>query len=148
VRSLCAILAALIALAACAIPVRTYPGDQAILVAPVGTSQAEADGTTTMNPGLPQPKAEHYTHREPDGDRVMTAALSLAGLVLGGTGVGAFALPLIAKAKTALRIASELADDCASAETDDQVAIAKNLAMAKQKHAGVHALTQSVRGKT
>ena len=65
------------------------------------------------------------------------------GLLLGG---GA-AVPLVNRAKTALKIACNLADRVSNAETDDDVKAAKKLAEEQQIAAGVHALTQKVRGK-
>jgi len=65
------------------------------------------------------------------------------GLLLGG---GA-AVPLVSRAKTALKIACNLAERVGNAETDEEVKAAKQLAEAQQIAAGVHALTQKVRGK-
>ena len=134
-------------LGGCALPVRAVPSDKPILVAPVGTQHPQEDGSVALNPGLPQPKAEDF---KPAGGNWATWAnglLTVAGLVLGGTGVGAWALPLIGKAKTAIRIASELADRCAAAETDKDVEIAKSLAATAQEAAGVRTLTNKARRK-
>ncbi len=136
-------------LAGCALPVRAVPSDKPILVAPVGTQHPQEDGSTALNPGLPQPKAEDYKPAAGVGwAGWANGLLTVAGLVLGGTGVGAWALPLIGKAKTAIRIASELADQCAAAETDKDVEIAKSLAAAKQEALGVRTLTNKARRKT
>lgn len=70
-------------------------------------------------------------------------AFVLLGL-LTGTGGG---MVLVRRAKTALKIACELADRNADAETDEQVAENKRLAVSQQIKAGVHDLTQKVRGK-
>ena len=75
----------------------------------------------------------------------MVESVLMIGLgLLTGTGGG---MVLVRRAKTALKIASELADANAEADTEDQVAQNKKIAQAKQEAAGVHALTQSVRLK-
>lgn len=75
----------------------------------------------------------------------MVESVLMIGLgLLTGTGGG---MVLVRRAKTALKIASELADANAEADTEEQVAQNKKIAQAKQEAAGVHALTQSVRLK-
>ncbi len=71
------------------------------------------------------------------------ATLGLGLLVGGGA-----AIPLINRAKTALRIACSLADANANAETDLDVERNKMIAAQQQAAAGVVALTQAVRGKS
>lgn len=64
--------------------------------------------------------------------------------LLTGTGAG---VVMVRRAKTALKIACDLADANAEAETDEEVQKNKGIAEARQLKAGVQTLTQKVRGK-
>lgn len=147
VIALAIVLAAMcVALSGCfAVPVRAIPTDKPILVAPVGVQAPQADGTIALNPALPQPKADDF--KPPAQFPWADILFGIVSLLAGGTGVGAVAIPLIGKARTALKIAAELADRNAVAETDADVEKNKLIALAKQREAGVLALTQKVRGK-
>ena len=71
-------------------------------------------------------------------------ALLVALGLLTGTGGG---MVLVRRAKTALRIACDLADQNAVAETDQDVERNKMIAAQQQAALGVLKLTQAVRGK-
>lgn len=141
-----AIIALPLAVCAGCIPVRLVQTDQPVLVAPVGIEQPQADGSVALNPSLPQPKAEDF--KPPMGGMQWAdMLLNLACLVLGGTGVGAAALPVIGKLKTGLRITAALADANAAANTDVEVRLAKQAAQQAQDAAGVRKIVQRARGK-
>lgn len=127
-----------------AIPVRQVPTDQPILVAPVGTTVPNADGTQTHNPDLPQPKAESF--RPPANGWATIAAIisSLLALLFGGGGI--MAVRSMGKLRTAARIACDLVDQVAVADTDEQVVAAKKQAAERQDLYGVRTLTQQIRG--
>lgn len=75
----------------------------------------------------------------------MAKSILLTGLgLLTGAGGG---MVLVRRAKTALRIACDLADANARAETDTDVERNKLIAQQLQMAAGVQAMTQAVRGK-
>ncbi|MBA3622952.1 MAG: hypothetical protein H0W48_00480 [Methylibium sp.] len=139
-----AIMLAIVWLCGC-IPVRVVPSDQPILVAPVGVSIPQEDGTTALNPKLPQPRAGLY----PPPQGVPWGSILAVGLALcggGGTAV-AFAAPVIRRIRVAAQIACQLADDCAKADTDAEVDAAKKRAGAAQDAAGVRTVTNRIRGK-
>lgn len=136
--------ALIMSLTGCAIPVRAVTSDQAILVAPVGRELPMEDGTTALNPDLPQPKADAY---RPAAAFPWGALIAGAATLLFGGGAGTVAVRTIGRLKSATRIACDLADSCAQAETDDQVQAAKERAKMQQEAAGVRTLTQSLRGK-
>jgi hypothetical protein len=69
---------------------------------------------------------------------VLTAVLAVYGINLRGA---------LGKMTAVARINSELADDNANAETDEDVARNKQRAFQKQLQANVHKQTQIVRGK-
>lgn len=132
------------------IPVEVHPefDDQglpkAIPVAPVGA--VAQDGTLTP----PFPVSGEASQPNPPFN--WASLIDIALMVLGATGVGgaAFgvrAISVATKAKTALKIAADLADKNAAAETDEQVAANKQEAQMKQILAGVLAITNQVRGK-
>lgn len=64
--------------------------------------------------------------------------------LLTGTGAG---MVLVRRAKTALKIACDLAEANGEAETDEQVEKNKRIAESLQMKAGVQVLTQKARGK-
>lgn len=76
---------------------------------------------------------------------IMTLALGAATVGTGGW--AAIAVRVAAKAKTALQIACQLADNNARAETDADVEANKLAAIQAQEVAGVRSLTQKARGK-
>lgn len=126
-----------------AIPVRVVPTDQPILVAPVGQEVPQADGTTVLNPELPQPKKEDYKPPVDGWGMVWQVVMLVVTTVLGGGGLAM--VSKIGKLKSALQVACNLADDCAVAETDEEVAAAKKRAADKQDLLGVRKLTQKAR---
>ncbi len=130
-----------------AIPVRAVPSDEPILVANVGHDVPQTDGTIAHNPELPQPKAESF--KPPvDGWGMTATAIGAAATLIFGGGGGLIVTRTMGKLKTAAKIACQLADDCAKADTDEQVKLAQTLAKDKQLKAGVHKMTQKIRGKT
>ena len=76
----------------------------------------------------------------------LAGLIGIAGAV-GGTGAAGFAMRAVVRYKSALKIASELADQMEHADTDAAVIAAKNHAIIQQDRAGVRSLTNRVRGK-
>lgn len=111
----------------------------AIPVTPTGS--ISPDGT--LNPIYPvSDKSPQPTNWGAWGTAIggiLTALLAVYGINLRGA---------VGKAKTALQIACDLADQNAVAETDNDVERNKMIAAQRQASAGVMALTQHVRGKT
>lgn len=134
-----------LALTSC-IPVTVRPEfDQqglpkALPVTPVGS--IAADGS--LVPVYPTSNESPQPARFPWGT---IAQVALAVLGVGGGGYGLLVGRVANKAKTALRIACNLAEANAQAETDEQVLVNKQAAARLQDEAGVRLLTQKVRGK-
>jgi len=78
-------------------------------------------------------------------DAILQVALGVLGV--GGLGGAGVAMRVVGKTRTALRIACDLADQNANAETDADVERNKMVAAQQQMAAGVQSLTQNVRGK-
>ncbi len=140
-------LLALVLLVGC-IPVTVYPPRDAeglpmtLPVTPVGSIETPA-GAVELVPVYPTSKGDPKPPTFPWAT-AGSIALALLG-VAGGGGFAVRAAAIASKAKTALQIACSLADRMAVAETDGDVARAKQEAMAAQIKNGVHDLTQSVR---
>lgn len=133
-------------LVAC-IPVTVYPPRDAaglpmtLPVTPVGTI-ATAAGDVELVPVYPTSKGDPKPPEFPWGT---AGAIALALLGVGGGGFGMRAVAIAGRAKKALSIACTLADQVSEAETDEEVRVAKQSAMAAQIKNGVHDLTQQVR---
>ena len=111
----------------------------ALPVTPTGSMTPEGVFTPVY------PVSDHPPAPPKDWTGVLSTLLTAGlGVLLGG---GA-AVPLISRAKTALRIACQLADANANAETDTDVERNKMIAAQQQAAAGVLKLTQAVRGKS
>jgi hypothetical protein len=78
-------------------------------------------------------------------ETILQVALGVLGV--GGLGGASVAMRVAGRARTALQIACDLADQNATAETDLDVERNKLIAAQRQAAAGVQALTQAVRGK-
>ena len=111
---------------------------KAIPVTPVGS--VSADGT--MNPIYPvsneAPTPVNWGAWGTAIGGILSAALAVYGINLRG---------FASKAQTALRIACDLADQNADAETDTDVERNKRIAAQQQISAGVLMITQKARGK-
>jgi hypothetical protein len=136
------------ALAGCIrIPVTVHPESDdkglpvALPVTPAGSVSQEGVFTPVypVSVDAPKPPAPF-----PWGDILN---IGLAALGVAGGGYGLLAAKVAGKAKSALAIACSLADRVSQAETDDDVAKAKDDARIAQIAAGVHDLTKQVRGK-
>lgn len=114
----------------------------AIPVTPTGTVTPEGELVPAypVSDDPPAPPADWAAIIQ----QVIIAGISL--LVGGGVGRVA-AAPLINRLKAGVRIACDLADANASADTDEDVARNKRVAADLQRRAGVQALTQQLRGK-
>ena len=113
---------------------------KAIPVAPVGSQ----DGAGVFHPPFAV-SSEAPTPPQPfPWDTILQVGVAL---LTGAGGAGLLAGRVVGRVKTALSIACQLADDTATAETDEQVRLAKQLAESKQIRAGVHELTAQVRKK-
>lgn len=151
VRSILLLLVGAVLSGCMRIPVTVHPphneaGEaKALPVAPVGTVEPTADGGAVMNPSLPQPKAGD--HPAPPGVPWDLIAMIAGTLGLGGCGWAVKAIRTVGQYRTALKNTSELVEEVAQAETDDDVKWAKEKAAAVQKAAGVHTLVQQTRGK-
>lgn len=127
------------------IPVTIHPDfddsgkPKAVPVAPVGAIDPQSGKFIppfAVSDEGPTPPTDWW----PWIEKALFAALGL----LTGTGGG---MVLVRRAKTALRIACDLADQNAIAETDQDVERNKMIAAQQQAAAGVFNLTQAVRGK-
>lgn len=78
-------------------------------------------------------------------ETLLQVALGVLGV--GGLGGAGVAMRVVGKARTALQIACDLADQNANADTDLQVERNKMIASQRQAAAGVLAMTQKARGK-
>jgi len=136
----------LLALTGC-IPVTVRPefddkgAPVAIPVTPAGS--VSSDGVFTPVYTVSD-SAPHKPQPFPWGD-ILNIGLGLLGVA--GGGYGLVAAKIASKAKTALRIACDLAEENADAETEDQVRFNKELARKQQEAFGVRDITQKARGK-
>lgn len=110
-----------------------------IATTPAGRQDLETGEFVPTYPVSDQPPAPP-TNWWPMAQDILLTGLGL----LTGAGGG---MVLVRRAKTALRIACDLADANARAETDTDVERNKLIAQQLQMAAGVQAMTQAVRGK-
>ncbi len=134
---------ALLILNGCAVPVRNEFNDKPLLVAPVGTTQMQPDGSTLYNAALPQPKAEDYQHA-PGIDPWKLGGL--AALLIGGPGAY-LAVQRIRMLTQSVKDATAFGSSMESAETDADVARVKQLHATRQAANGTMRMIQRARGK-
>ena len=106
-----------------------------LAVVPVAPPPAVAD------PAWDSPTAKPAAS---DWMSALLAALGIAGAV-GGTGALGWAARAVGRYRSALKIATDLAEDLEDPNTD--AGLAKQVAQKRQESAGVRDLTQKVRGK-
>lgn len=136
-------LAVVAMLASCAIPVRNENNDKPMLVAAVGASVPQADGSVAHNPGLPQPKADSY---QPSATFDWMLLLQIgAGLAFGTTGVAV--VGKIRTLATAVKDAAAFADDIEKSTSDDQVMTLKAMHARRQAEHGTFTTIAKSRGK-
>lgn len=115
---------------------------KAIPVAPVGSQDL---ATGDFHP--PFPVSEDPPAPSPSFPWETILQIALGVLGVGGLGGAGVAIRVVGKAKTALRIACDLADANARAESDLEVEQNKMIAAREQERTGVRTLTKKVRGK-
>lgn len=110
----------------------------AIPVTPTGSISADGTLTPIYPVSSKSPQPTNWAAIGSVIGAITTALLAVYGINLRSG---------VAKAKTALRIACDLADANANAETDQDVERNKMIAFQQQAKAGVHEIVQRVRGK-
>lgn len=130
-------------LSGCALPVRNENNDKPLLVAPVGTAQLQADGSTVYNGNLPQPKAEDYQH-DPGIDPWKIGGL--LALLIGGP-VAYKGVQRIQHLTQCVKDAAQYGEAMEAAETDGEADQVKIVASHKQAANGTIATIQRIRGK-
>lgn len=129
------------------IPVTVHPPHddaglpQALPVTPTG--HIGQDGT--IAPVFPVSISAPKPAPSIDWESLLSILLGVAGV--GGPAAALGAFSIARKAKIALKIAADLADKNAEAETEEEIARNKHEAAVKQAQEGVLKLTKKVRGK-